>query len=48
MTGIAPGRDCLKRGVIPEWNAANPVSQRLALRLGYRLAGTVTILRLAD
>ena len=38
--------DCLERGVIPEWNAANPVSQGLALKLGYRVGGTVTILRL--
>lgn len=40
--------DCLERGVTPEWNASNPVSQRLALRLGYRTRGTVTILRLRD
>ncbi len=38
---------CLRRGITPEWNAANPVSQRLAERLGYRAAGTVTILRLS-
>ncbi len=38
---------CLERGITPEWNAANPVSQRLAERLGYRAAGTVTILRLS-
>ena len=38
--------NCLERGVIPEWNAANPVSKRLALRLGYRASGTVNILRL--
>jgi len=26
---------CLDRGVRPEWSAANPISKRLALRLGY-------------
>lgn len=27
---------CLKNGLRPEWSAANPVSKRLALALGYR------------
>lgn len=35
---------CLERGVLAHWNAANPVSQRLALQLGYRRSGTCEIL----
>ena len=27
---------CLEQGIEPHWSASNPVSQRLALRLGYR------------
>lgn len=30
---------CLDRGLYPSWDAANPESVALALRLGYRLAG---------
>jgi GNAT superfamily N-acetyltransferase len=37
---------CLEAGLRPEWNASNPVSQRLALRLGYREAGVTEILYL--
>lgn len=35
---------CLERGIVPHWNAANPVSQHLAVTLGYRPAGTCEIL----
>ena len=31
----------LEAGLVPEWNASNPVSQRLALRLGYRRRGSL-------
>lgn len=33
-----------EQGLEPCWNAANPVSQRLALRLGYRAAGICEVL----
>lgn len=29
---------CLDEGLSPEWSAANPISKRLAVSLGYRLA----------
>lgn len=29
-------RECLRLGLEPSWSASNPVSKRLALRLGYR------------
>ncbi len=32
---------CLESGLSPEWNASNPISQRLALRLGYRRRGSL-------
>lgn len=35
---------CLERGIVPHWNAANPVSRQLAIGLGYRPAGTCEIL----
>ena len=38
---------CLEAGIRPHWNASNPVSQRLALRLGYRPAGVCEILYLS-
>lgn len=38
---------CLKHGVSPCWNAANPISQHLALTLGYRPAGVCHSIRLA-
>ena len=38
---------CLERGVTPHWNAANPVSQRLAGRLGYRPDGICEVLYLS-
>ncbi len=34
---------CLRRGVEPHWNASNPVSQRLALRLGFVQVGVCEI-----
>jgi GNAT superfamily N-acetyltransferase len=39
-------RECLRRGLEPCWSASNPVSKRLALRLGYRPAGTCEVLYL--
>lgn len=35
---------CLERDILPHWNASNPVSQRLALQLGYRPTGVCEIL----
>lgn len=35
---------CLEAGLTPCWNASNPVSQRLAVRLGYEPAGTCEVL----
>src|SRR5262249_14841969 len=29
-------RESLRLGLVPRWSASNPVSQRLAVRLGYR------------
>jgi RimJ/RimL family protein N-acetyltransferase len=37
---------CLESGLTPCWNASNPVSQRLAARLGYEPAGTCEVLYL--
>jgi GNAT superfamily N-acetyltransferase len=37
---------CLERDLIPHWNASNPVSQRLALTLGFRPIGTCDVLYL--
>lgn len=39
-------RECLTRGLVPCWSASNPVSQRLAVRLGYRPAGVCEVLYL--
>src|SRR4029079_16857836 len=39
-------RECLRRGLVPCWSASNPVSKRLALRLGYRPGGTCEVLYL--
>jgi len=36
----------LGEGLVPCWSASNPVSQRLALRLGYRPGGTCEVLYL--
>jgi GNAT superfamily N-acetyltransferase len=36
--------EALKRGLVPHWNASNPVSQRLAARLGYGPGGTCEVL----
>jgi hypothetical protein len=38
--------ECRRRGLVPCWSASNPVSQRLALRLGYRPAGPCEVLYL--
>jgi hypothetical protein len=35
---------CLEAGLTPHWNASNPVSIRLAQRLGYRSAGVCEVL----
>jgi len=35
---------CLDAGLTPHWNASNPVSIRLALRLGFRSAGLCEVL----
>jgi GNAT superfamily N-acetyltransferase len=37
-------RQCLEEGLAPRWTASNPVSQRLAERLGYRPAGVCEVL----
>jgi GNAT superfamily N-acetyltransferase len=37
-------RQCLGDGLVPRWSASNPVSQRLAVRLGYRPAGICEVL----
>ena len=37
-------RQCLDEGLTPRWSASNPVSQRLALRLGYRPGGVCEVL----
>lgn len=39
-------RHCLDRGLAPHWSASNPVSQRLAARLGYRPGGVCEVLYL--
>lgn len=39
-------RACLTEGLAPRWSASNPVSQRLAVRLGYRPAGLCEVLYL--
>jgi hypothetical protein len=45
-TASAMIRVALNSGLEPHWNAFNPVSQRLADRLGFRFVGTCGILRL--
>jgi len=37
-------RQCLMQGLEPRWSASNPVSQRLAIRLGFRPAGACEVL----
>lgn len=37
-------RQCLREGLVPRWSASNPVSQRLAVRLGYQPAGVCQVL----
>ena len=47
LAGAVAARFCLaalERGLKPCWNASNPVSKRLALRLGFRLEGACEIL----
>ena len=44
--GAAMLATCLRRQVVPHWNAYNPVSQRLALRLGLVQVGVCEILAL--
>ena len=39
-------RECLDERLTPRWSASNPVSQRLAVRLGYRPAGVCEVLYL--
>jgi hypothetical protein len=39
-------RDALTRGLVPCWSASNPVSKRLAERLGYRPASECEVLLL--
>jgi GNAT superfamily N-acetyltransferase len=41
--GAAMLATCLRRGHVPHWNAYNPVSQRLALRLGLTPIGVCEI-----
>jgi GNAT superfamily N-acetyltransferase len=38
---------CLLSGLVPRWSASNPVSQRLAVRLGFRPAGMCEVLYLS-
>jgi GNAT superfamily N-acetyltransferase len=40
-------RHCLAQGLVPRWSASNPVSQRLAVRLGFRPAGACEVLYLS-
>jgi GNAT superfamily N-acetyltransferase len=44
--GAALIREALERGLVPCWSASNPVSKRLAERLGYRPAGECEVLLL--
>jgi len=39
-------RRCLAAGLVPRWSASNPISQRLAVRLGYTPAGVCEVLYL--
>ena len=41
-------RHCLEARLVPHWSASNPVSQRLAARLGYGPGGVCEILFLAS
>ena len=43
-TAAALIREALARNLIPCWSASNPVSKRLAERLGYRPAGECEVL----
>jgi hypothetical protein len=47
-TAAALMRESLARGLVPEWSASNPISKRLAARLGYRPAGECEVLLLAS
>lgn len=46
ITGAALIRECLRLGLEPCWSASNPVSKRLAVRLGYRSDGECEVLYL--
>lgn len=46
IAGAALIRECLRLGLEPCWSASNPVSKRLALRLGYLPGGTCEVLYL--
>jgi GNAT superfamily N-acetyltransferase len=41
---VALIRDCLNRGIEPNWSATNPISQHLAERLGYKRRAAYDIL----
>lgn len=42
VVGAALVLHCLQRGIEPKWLAANSVSERLALKLGYTKGETYT------
>jgi len=46
VAGAALMRQALARGLAPCWSASNPVSKRLAERLGYRPAAECEVLLL--
>ena len=46
VAGAVLIRECLRLGLEPCWSASNPVSKRLALRLGYLPGGTCEVLYL--
>lgn len=46
VVGAALMREALARNLVPCWSASNPVSKRLAERLGYRPAGECEVLLL--
>jgi len=46
VVGAALLREALARNLVPCWSASNPVSKRLAVRLGYRPAGECEVLLL--
>lgn len=46
IAGAALMRECLRLGLEPCWSASNPVSKRLARRLGYGAGGVCEVLYL--